>query len=207
MIAPVPARRQIGRGEKVRAAVISATVAELVESGFATLTVESVARRAGVHKTTVYRRWADRYALVLDSLTDRLAADIAVPDTGSIESDLDALARGLIAWLGSALGQALVATLPGVGNLPELEKLRVDVFRDRLRRGEAVVRAAVDRGELGSNIDPAQVIRTLVAPIYLRIFFEQTDDDALAARAVAVTLAAARSGVLNRKPQVQQCSL
>lgn len=204
MTAPVPARRQIGRGEKVRAAVISATIAELVESGFATLTVESVAHRAGVHKTTVYRRWADRYALVLDSLTDRLATDIAIPDTGSIESDLDVLARGLIAWLGSALGRALVATLPGAGNLPELAKLRVEVFRDRLRRGEPVIGAAVDRGELGPNVDPAEVIRTLVAPIYLRVFFDQADDDALAARAVAVTLAAARSGVLDHKPQAQQ---
>ncbi len=186
-------------------AIISATIAELVESGFATLTVESVAHRAGVHKTTVYRRWADRYALVLDSLTDRLAVDIAVPDTGSIESDLDALARGLIAWLGSALGRALVATLPGTGgNQPKLAQLRVEVFRDRLHRGEAVVRAAVDRGELGSNIDPAAVIRTLVAPIYLRVFFDETDDDALATQAVAVTLAAAGSGVLDRKPHAQQ---
>ena len=58
------------RGATVRANVLAATLAELAEAGYAALTVEAVADRAGVHKTTVYRRWRDREALVIDALTD-----------------------------------------------------------------------------------------------------------------------------------------
>jgi AcrR family transcriptional regulator len=50
----------VGRGPKVRAAVLAATLEELAAVGYAALTVDDVARRAGVHKTTIYRRWEDR---------------------------------------------------------------------------------------------------------------------------------------------------
>ena len=62
--------RPAGRGPKVRAAVLAATLAELTENGYAALTVDSVARRSGVHKTTIYRRWKDREGLVADAVAD-----------------------------------------------------------------------------------------------------------------------------------------
>src|SRR5262245_5375473 len=96
--APGPARRQ-GRGPKVRAAVLAATLAELAEGGCAALTMEGVARRAGVHKTTVYRRWGDRESLVVDALTDLIAVEVPVPDGGDVAADLRALARALVRWL------------------------------------------------------------------------------------------------------------
>src|SRR5580693_3020763 len=89
-------RRPAGRGPKVRRAVLAATLAELSETGYAALTVEAVARRAGVHKTTVYRRWPEREALVIDALTDHVAAEVPVPDTGSIDTDLRELARSRV---------------------------------------------------------------------------------------------------------------
>src|SRR5580692_11427023 len=55
-----------GRGPRMRAAVLAATLAELADTGYAALTIEAIARRAGVHKTTIYRHWPDRESLVAD---------------------------------------------------------------------------------------------------------------------------------------------
>lgn len=87
-----PVRRPGGRSARVRDAVRQATLAELAEHGYAGLTVERVAERSGVHKTTVYRRWGGVEGLISDAL--ELAADEPwpIPDTGSIEGDL----RGIV---------------------------------------------------------------------------------------------------------------
>ncbi|MGW5265269.1 TetR/AcrR family transcriptional regulator [Microbispora sp. NPDC004025] len=188
----------VGRGAKVRAAVHSATLAELVDKGYAALTVENVAQRAGVHKTTVYRRWKDRESLLVDALAEHMAMDIPVPDTGAIETDLGALARSLVQAFTGATGQAVLAAMfTGAAHLPEIAAARRHVFEDRLVRAEPVVTRAVERGELPADTDPAELLKTLAAPIYLRLLVTADPvDETTADLAVHVTLAAARAGAL-----------
>jgi AcrR family transcriptional regulator len=190
--------RPPGRGAKVRAAVLAAALAELTEGGYAALTVERVARRAGVHKTTVYRRWQDRETLVADALTAHVAVDVPVPDTGSVETDLRDLARAVVRFLTSPTGRAvLAAVLSDAARVPEIAILKRSFFDDRFRRAEPVVARAVERGEVPPHTDPAALVAALVAPIYFRLVIaaepvdERTADDA--ARAA---LAAARAGAL-----------
>ncbi|WP_101782891.1 TetR/AcrR family transcriptional regulator [Nonomuraea indica] len=190
--------RPVGRGAKVSAAVHAATLAELVDKGYAALTVEAVAARAGVHKTTVYRRWKDRESLVVDALTGQAAADVPVPDTGSVEDDLRALARSLVAMVTAGSGPALLAAMfSGGAALPEIAEARHHVFGDRLRRARPVVTRAIERGELPAGTDPDELLRTLAAPIYFRLLMTaEPVDGTTADQAVRVTLAAARSGAL-----------
>ncbi|MEV0380760.1 TetR/AcrR family transcriptional regulator [Nonomuraea sp. NPDC050643] len=193
-----PTARPVGRGAKVRAAVHAATLAELVDKGYAALTVEGVAQRAGVHKTTVYRRWVDRESLLTDALSEHLATDIPVPDTGAVETDLRALARALVQSFTSPTGRAILAAMfTGAAHIAEIAAARSHVFQDRLVRAEPVVTRAVERGELPAGTEPAELIKTLAAPIYLRLLMtgEPVDDDT-AEQAVRVTLAAARAGAL-----------
>ena len=68
--------------------VIEAIVEDLAAKRELLSSVENVALRAGVHKTTVYRRWPDRETLVADALTDTVAQGVPSPDTGSFEGDL-----------------------------------------------------------------------------------------------------------------------
>jgi AcrR family transcriptional regulator len=191
-------RRQLGRGEKVRTAVIAATLLELAEHGYAGLSVDAVARRAGVNKTTVYRRWTDRRALVLDAITEQIAAANPIPDTGAVESDLHALVSGLIRTLASPGGQAMTGTmLVGAADVPEIAQVRRQFFDDRIRRAEPIVIRAIQRGELPAGTDPVELIKTLVAPVYLRLLVTSEPlDETTADRAVAVVLAAARAGTL-----------
>jgi AcrR family transcriptional regulator len=193
---PAPTR-PVGRGPKVRAAVLAATLAELTAAGYAALTVDNVARRAGVHKTTVYRRWPDRERLVADALIDAIARDMPVPDTGTVEGDLRALARALVGWLSSPTGDAIIWTMLSAGHVPEIAGIKRRFFEDRLRRDGAVVARAVARDELPADTDAAQVIKALVAPIYLRLLVTaEPIDGATADHAARVALAAARAGAL-----------
>jgi len=193
-----PARRTAGRGEKVRIAVIAATVAELAENGYAGLTVENVAQRAGVHKTTVYRRWRDRETLVVDALSEQIAQEVPIPETGAIESDLVALARGFVRWATSQPGRAMLsAFVSEAARMPGIADARSRVFQDRLRRARPVITRAIDQGELPETVDPDEVIKLLVAPLYLRLLVTgEPLNDAAAEGAARAALAAARAGVL-----------
>src|SRR5690349_3065438 len=82
-----------GRSARVRAQVLEATGRRLVEQGYDALTVDSVAEAAGVHRTTVYRRWRDVGGLLAD-LLEAAADDSWRPaDTGSLAGDLTAMNR------------------------------------------------------------------------------------------------------------------
>lgn len=191
-------RGPVGRGPKVRAAVLAATLAELAGTGYAALTVDNVARRAGVHKTTIYRRWKDRESLVTDTMTELAATQVPFPDTGDIDTDLRRLARSFVAFLNSPTGQAIVAaTLSDASRIPEIADAKHRFFSDRFRRAEPVVAGAIARGELPADTDPAELIRTLVAPIYLRLLVTaEPIDTTTADNAAKVALAAARAGAL-----------
>lgn len=193
-----PSAQPVGRGVKVRAAVHAATLAELVDKGYAALSVENVAQRAGVHKTTVYRRWKDRESLLTDALAEHMAMDIPIPDTGAIETDLRALARSIVHTFTSPNGQALLAAMfTGAAHLPEIATARRHVFDDRLARAETVVTRAIQRGELPGGTDPSELMKTLAAPIYLRLLITADPvDETTADQAVRVTLTAARAGAL-----------
>ncbi len=183
----------------MRAAVLAATLAELAERGYAALTVENVARRAGVHKTTIYRRWENRERLVVDALTNQMAEDVPIPDTGTVEADLREHARAVVRWLTSPIGRAFMAvTLSDAARVPDVSDVKHCVFDDRFRRAEPVVARAIARGELPANIDPAELVKTVIAPIYLRVLVTaEPIDDATADRAAQAALVVARAGLLS----------
>ncbi|MGI5447661.1 TetR/AcrR family transcriptional regulator [Streptomyces sp. CA-243310] len=178
--------------------MLEAALIELTTTGYTALTVEGVARRAGVHKTTIYRNWKDSDGLVVDALTSHFATDIPIPDTGAVESDLRVLARSLVATMTTRAGRALLSTvLSDAVRIPRLAEVKRTLFEDRFRRAEPVVTRAVERGELPEDTDPAELLKALVAPIYFRLVFTgEPVDDTTADRSVRVVLAAANAGAL-----------
>ncbi|WP_329619217.1 TetR/AcrR family transcriptional regulator C-terminal ligand-binding domain-containing protein [Streptomyces sp. NBC_01255] len=178
----------------MRTAVLEAAIEELTTTGYTGLTVERVAQRAGVHKTTIYRNWKDVDGLVADALAGHFAGDIPIPDTGTVEGDLRALARSLVVTMTTRAGRAL---LSDAVRLPQLAEVKRALFDDRFRRAEPVVTRAVERGELPAHTDATELLKTLAAPIYFRLVFTGEPVDATTAdRAVHVALAAARAPAL-----------
>jgi AcrR family transcriptional regulator len=163
-------RRPGGRSARVRAAAIAATLAELAESGYSALSLESVARRAGVHKTTLYRRWGTREDLVLEAMLDRAGEHISVPNTGSLRKDLFELAQTAAANAASpevaAMARAVVAQMPYDSRLAAANRRFWD---ERLALDGLIVEQAIERGEVAPDTQPRQVIESVLGPIHLRL--------------------------------------
>jgi AcrR family transcriptional regulator len=172
-------RRPGGRSARVRAAVLQATTEMLAEGGYGRLSVDEVADRAGVHKTTIYRRWATKPELVLDALLARSDEVIELPDTDDLESDLLVCLRSVVANVTSPLGQALVAaTIRTSGERGELAQLRHRFWDERFDRARMRLERAKKEGDLPPETDTALVVEALVSPIYFRTFVrgEPVDD-------------------------------
>ena len=172
-------RRPGGRSARVRADALAATLAELAETGYTALSLESVARRAGVHKTTLYRRWGTREELVLEAMLDRAGERISVPDTGSLRQDLFELARTAAANAATpevaAMARAIAAQAPHDSRLAAANHRFWD---ERLALDAVIVERAIQRGEITPGIDSRRVIESLLGPIHLRLLLtgEPIDD-------------------------------
>ncbi len=166
------------RGEHVRQTVLAAAFEELAANGFDGATVAGVARRSGVHETTVYRRWATRENLLLAALLERSADAIPAPDTGSTRRDLLAIVRGIIAYVCSPEGRAVLraATLPVDHAYADA---REAFWARRLDALSPVVARGIERGDLRTDIDPRLLLEMLIAPIHGRLLLtgEPVDDD------------------------------
>jgi AcrR family transcriptional regulator len=175
-------RRPGGRTARVRDAAIEATLAELTEHGYAALTLDGVARRAGVHKTTLYRRWGTRESLVLEAMLERAGSMIAVSDTGSLRADLLELAR--TAASNAATPEAASMARAVVAGAP-FDALLADAngrfWAERLTLDEGIVVRAIERGEVDPTISPRIVIEAVLGPIHLRLLLtgEPIDDSFL----------------------------
>jgi AcrR family transcriptional regulator len=163
-------RRPGGRSARVRAAVVAATLDELTSNGYSGLTPDSVAARAGVHKTTVYRRWRTKEALVLDAMLQQAAQTVVVPDTGSLRGDLLDLARRSAAIQTSPAGEAVVRAVAGQAHTnADMAAASQRFWATRLRLDDTIVQRAKERGEIDAHIDPELVIEALLGPLYFRL--------------------------------------
>jgi AcrR family transcriptional regulator len=192
--AGVPARRP-GRPRDAHRdeAILAAAIAILNTAGYAGLTIEGVAARAGVGRPTIYRRWASKPALVVAALAD--SARIAVPDvdTGSLRRDLVAMQRRQIALMNSPESRRITAGLVAdLATDPELAQMYVgEYLAPRRAVVFRVLQRGVDRGELHPEADFAFVHDLLVGPLFMRavVWGESLADD-VAERTVDVVLAA-----------------
>jgi AcrR family transcriptional regulator len=194
---PTPARRPGGRSARVRADVTAATLAELALGGYSELSVEKIAERAGVNKTTIYRRWSDLDSLLAETLAELGSTAVPIPDTGDLDTDLRTLADLIRAVITDPVIAALLRGLCAAATRsPRAAQVLRDFFLERARLGGVIVRRAVARGELPAGTDPMAAIEALGGPFYLRLLVTgEPIDPAFAARAAAAMAAAARAGV------------
>lgn len=190
-------RRPGGRTARTREAVLDAVFVELGEAGYAGLTMENVARRSGVHVTTVYRRWRSVEGLVVDLLTRLGTTQLPFPDTGALDDDLREFARSIVAlYESNATIRALIETVVAAATKnPRASEALHDFFADRNQRAAVIVERAVARGELPRDTDGVELISALAAPIYYRMLVSRRKiDAALADRAALAAYTAAVNG-------------
>ena len=196
---PPGSQRPGGRTARTRAAVLQAVITELVENGYTGATVERIAARAGVAKTTIYRRWGGLDGLLADLMAEYAAREIPVPDTGHLDSDLRLLAREVVASLENpgiraAFGSVIAAAIQGQAAREVLSQF----IAARVATMSAIVRRAAQRGELPHGTDAAEVLQIVTAQIYYRLFIAgEQPSPGIADRAAATAAAAARAPVGN----------
>ncbi|GAA1868033.1 TetR/AcrR family transcriptional regulator [Actinomadura bangladeshensis] len=156
-----PARRR-RRGAEPEAALLDAAWDELVEAGFAKLTMESVAARAGTGIAVLYRRWANKDELVLAALEHhRDSHPVGIPDTGTLRGDLVAALTGMgearAAFFVTLAATAFSGLLADTGLTPAQVRDRI-MGDQRLTRVQTIYQRARDRGELDLDRIPAAVL-------------------------------------------------
>ena len=191
---PPPTRRRPGgRTARIRAQVLDAVLAELGEHGYDGLTPDAVAARAGVHRTTVYRRWGDVGGLLADVLDAASDDDWQPPDTGSLEGDLTALNEEIQTAL-TAQPPIVAALIAASFRTEKAAHAHQRLWEDRYARCEIDVSRAVRRGELPPHADARRLLIAATGPLYHQLLLLRTPPDPQlpghAARTAALAAAA-----------------
>jgi AcrR family transcriptional regulator len=173
-------RRTGGRSARVRGAVLHATLEAMAEHGPGGATISEIARRAGVHATSIQRRWGSRENVALDAMLTYSQDKLPVPDTGTLRDDLIAFARSITAYLATPLGEALARTMAATEDDPTLAANRAQFWQARYDTARVIVDRAIDRHEVATGTDPELALELLVAPLHFRkLLTRQPIDDSL----------------------------
>jgi len=189
-----------GRTARVREAVLRAAGDALAEHGIAHLDLADVARRAGVGKTTVYRRWGTLTGLVADVLAEMAERSLPRTETGSLLGDLTANARLVQRTLADPRQGALFKAVISAATCdPATAAALQHFYAVRVAEWAPCVDQAVRRGELPGDTDAEEVIRAVSAPLYYRLLTtDRPLDEAAADRAASAAVSAARAGAYRR---------
>ncbi|MDZ8066789.1 MAG: TetR/AcrR family transcriptional regulator [Nostoc sp. DedQUE08] len=168
-----------GRPRSIHAdqAILQATLDLLAEVGYESMSIEAIASRAGVGKTTIYRRYTSKEELVADAI-ESLRDDLAIPDTGSFWGDMDILIKNAAKKIDSPLGrQTLALIISTASSNPQFAevywtkytKLRREAFSKILKRAKS-------RGEIHKDADVDLIIDLVSGSLYYALIFKPTTE-------------------------------
>ncbi|MFM2160843.1 MAG: hypothetical protein RLZZ383_355 [Pseudomonadota bacterium] len=160
------------RGAPVVERVLDRTLEELARVGFHRVSIPEVAELARVNKTSVYRRWATKEALVAAALGRAMGHDAPLPDTGSLRSDMRAFALAAAAWVSSPIGIGVTKTLLSAGDDPDIHALVARLMRARTHGPQALFARAIARGELVADADTRMAMTVIAGAMSHQLFVE-----------------------------------
>ena len=168
------ARRPDPRVERSRQAILDATRELLADGDVGSLTVEAVASRSGVAKTTIYRRWRDKWELALDAVMIDMIPRFEKPvDVGDTRKELLTFINQVVRMQASApFGPAMQGLVSQIATDPELARVNRDqVVQPRMDQLAPVIQRGVARGDLRPDTDVRRLHELLVGPIFYRLLF------------------------------------
>jgi AcrR family transcriptional regulator len=168
-------RKPDKRLERSNGAILGATRELLLEEGgVGALTVEAVAARSGVAKTTIYRRWRDKWELALDAvMLDMLPRFRNPVDVGDTRKELITFVNSVTRLLSAQpYGPAMQGLVSQIATTPELARVyREQAVEARRAQLAPVIERGIARGDLRPDTDVRLVHEFLVGPIFYRLFF------------------------------------
>jgi AcrR family transcriptional regulator len=146
--------------------VCEAALEELANVGYAALSIEEVAKRAGVHKTTVYRRWPTKRELMRETLIAYAGEQFPTPDTGSFRQDLIITLRGMAYFSSTLHGRSIIRMLMSETGDPEVLELCENLRKSKEPGDRAMIDRAVARGEVRPEVDRDMLFATLFGSLH-----------------------------------------
>jgi AcrR family transcriptional regulator len=169
---------------------------ELAEVGYGRLSIEAVARRAGVGKTAIYRRWSNKLEMVLEIVSDVAGRSVPMPDTGSFEGDLQLLMMIASKALQHRIASQIIPDLMAEASRnPQIAATLQKALRTHQQAvGDKLVGQAVARGELPPGADPDLAVDLILGPLYWRLAVARTPiDDTYLTQLTALVIAALKA--------------
>ncbi|WP_319448724.1 MULTISPECIES: TetR/AcrR family transcriptional regulator [unclassified Mycobacterium] len=171
--------------EAVKSASLAAAYELLTEAGFSGVSFDEVSRRSGVAKTTIYRYWPTRSALLFDAVM-QFAPRLPTPATGNLQADLTALALALAQRLQTGRwSSALPSIIDAAERDQEVADLQLRTHAGMISGFSTIAARAQERGELDASFDVSELTANIAGPIFYRRWFARQEiDDAFVCRVV-----------------------
>ncbi len=149
--------------------ILEQVIALLGARGYTGLTLDELAVRSGVAKTTILRRWPSKAAVAAAGVERLALQSVDVPDSGTLEADLLALLHGAVEAFVRGRGQFIARLIREAGHHPEIAELLYTVIHTRRQAYRRVLALAIARGELAASVDQDLLIDLLIGPIWTRM--------------------------------------
>ncbi len=150
--------------------MLSAAAELLSEVSYDEFSIEEVAARAGVHKTTVYRRWPSKAALTADAASMHSIVAVPIPDTGTFVDDLRTFLYDIVSSIGADPGAKRARSVTAASAASsELATTMQAYWAERLAMASVIVERGIDRGEIAASTDPKLLIETVTGPLWFRL--------------------------------------
>jgi AcrR family transcriptional regulator len=162
-------------------AMLRATLDLLAEVGFDAMSIDGISARAGVGKTTIYRRYASKEELVADAI-ESVRAEIVIPDTGNLQGDIDALIQNAAQITLSPLGRQTVAMIisSASSNTQFAQIYWTKYLQPRRKTFAIVLERAKERNEIPTDLDSDLVFDTMSAIMLYALIFPPTSESWIA---------------------------
>lgn len=165
------------RSAQSHQAMLQATLKLLAEVGFNAMSMDAIAARAGVGKTTIYRRYSSKAELVADAV-ESLREEVSIPDTGNLANDLDALIENAAQITLSPIGRQTVAiiTSSALSDSEFAQTYWTKYLQPRRQAFTVVLERAKARDEVQANLDPGLVFDTMSGIMLYALIFRPTSE-------------------------------
>lgn len=159
------------RSDRARVAVLHAADDLLVERGYAGVTIEAIAARAGVAKQTIYRWWPSKFEILMDTFLQDAAGALQIPDTGTVDGDLREHLRQLARFLtAQPAGRVMLALIGQAQHDADVARTFQQRFlNERRALDQRILERGVARGDLRSDTDLDLVTDLIYGPVYHRV--------------------------------------
>jgi AcrR family transcriptional regulator len=166
------------RSEKTEKAILAAAYKLLMQDGFQSVTVESIAKEAGVSKATIYKWWPNKASVVADSFFAAAQEQIQTPDTGSVKQDLLLQLGNLRHFLETDKGRVITELIAqGQFDSDVAIAYRTRYFAPRRIAARQILEHGIKRGELRSDLDIELGIDLIFAPLFYRMLVTGAEID------------------------------